>query len=71
MGKLANAREKVVSYFKGVYHEMQRVVWPSRKKTISDSVTVIVFSAVVAALLAGCDFVFAWGLEQLINIFHK
>lgn len=71
MGKLGKAKDATINYFKGVYHEMQKVVWPTRRKALTDSITVIIFSFVVAALLAGCDFIFAAGVEKLIDVFHK
>ena len=71
MSKLASAKEQTVGYFKGVYREMQRVVWPSRKKTITDSLTVVAFSILMAAFLAGLDFVFSSGVQKLLEVVNK
>lgn len=53
-----------MNFFKEVYGELQKVVWPSRKQTIRYTTTVIVFSVVVAAILGAADY-------GLLKLFEK
>lgn len=55
---------KILNFFKEVYGEMQKVVWPSRKQTIRYTTTVIVFSVVVAVILGAADY-------GLLKLFEK
>ena len=55
---------KITNFFKEVYGELQKVVWPSRKQTIRYTTTVIVFSVVVAAILGAADY-------GLLKLFEK
>ncbi|MBL8031589.1 MAG: preprotein translocase subunit SecE [Candidatus Doudnabacteria bacterium] len=56
--------KKIVNFFKEVYGELQKVVWPSRKQTIRYTVTVIVFSVIVAIILGAADY-------GLLKLFEK
>ncbi len=53
-----------MNFFKEVYGELQKVVWPSRKQTIRYTTTVIVFSVVVAVILGAADY-------GLLKLFEK
>lgn len=55
---------KIVNFFKEVYGELQKVVWPSRTQTIRYTATVIIFSVVVAAILGAADY-------GLLKLFEK
>lgn len=55
---------KITGFFKDVYSEMQKVVWPSRKQTLLYTIQVIVFCLVVAIILGAADF-------GLLKIFEK
>ena len=67
MNAIQSARTKSSMYFRGVWAEMQKVVWPSRRETIKHTLVVIVFSISVALFLGGLDLLFNYGLETLIN----
>lgn len=56
--------KKIVNFFKEVYGELQKVVWPSRKQTIRYTATVIVFSVIVAIILGAADY-------GLLKLFEK
>jgi preprotein translocase subunit SecE len=47
---------KIFGFFREVYGEMQKVVWPSRTQTIMYTVQVIVFSLAVALILGAADY---------------
>lgn len=58
---------KVFQFFKDVKAELYKVVWPSRRDTIRYTITVIVFSLVVAAVLGAADLGLLKGLEAILN----
>lgn len=46
---------------------MTKVIWPSRRDTIRYTLTVIIFSLVVAAILGAADYGLLKGFEALIK----
>jgi len=50
-------------YFRDSYAELKKVTWPSRKETWRLFLAIVVFSVVLAALIAVVDF----GFEKLIE----
>ena len=58
---------KIVDYVKATRGELKHVNWPTRSQAIGYTVVVIVFSAVVAALLGAFDSVFSAILQKLIS----
>ncbi len=57
----------IIQFFRDVIAEMRKVIWPSRSDVFRYTVTVIVFSIVMAAILGGADFGLLKGFEQLIK----
>ena len=55
---------KFTGFFKDVYGEMQKVVWPTRKQTLFYTIQVIVFCLVVAIILGAADY-------GLLRLFEK
>lgn len=47
----------VMSFFKEVKEELDKVVWPTREQTIRYTVLVIIVSVVVGAFLGGLDYI--------------
>lgn len=58
------AWQKIVQYIINAYHELKRVVWPTRAQTINHTIIVIAFSLSVALFLGALDLLFGWGLRQ-------
>ncbi len=58
---------KITSYFKEAFEEMQKVVWPSRRETIQHTLLVIGISVGVALFIGIVDFLLTLGLEKLIR----
>lgn len=56
-----------IQFFRDVRAEMTKVIWPSRRDTIRYTVTVIVFSLVIAAILGAADFGLLKGFEAIIK----
>lgn len=58
---------RITAYFREARDELRKVVWPSRQKTLNDTLLVIVISLAVAAFLGAIDFVLNLGLRDLIE----
>jgi preprotein translocase subunit SecE len=53
----------LVNYFKGVWSELKKVSWPTRKEVINHTIIVLVSAAIAIALTSVVDF----GLSKLIE----
>ncbi len=64
----ANAKKKsrIVKFFKEVKSEMKKVVWPSRKQVINNTLIVIAVVVIVGVIIAILDSIFQWGLFELL-----
>lgn len=58
---------KVINFFREVKSELFKVVWPTRRDTIRYTVSVVVFSVVVALILGAADFGLLQGFEAILN----
>ncbi|HEX3095818.1 MAG TPA: preprotein translocase subunit SecE [Patescibacteria group bacterium] len=58
---------KIIQFFRDVRAEMTKVIWPSRQDTVRYTVTVIVFSVAMAAILGLADLGLLKGFERLIK----
>jgi preprotein translocase subunit SecE len=58
---------KIFQFFKDVRAEITKVIWPTRYDTIRYTITVIVFSLVLAAVLGAADFGLLKGFEAIIK----
>ena len=58
---------KIIQFFREVKAEMSKVIWPSRRDTIRFTITVIVFSLVMAAILGAADYGLLKGFQALIK----
>jgi len=57
---------KITTYISEVRSEMRKVSWPTKEKTIKDSVLVIVASLGTAAFMGGVDAVFSYLAQKVI-----
>lgn len=55
------------TYFKGAWHELTQVRWPTRKATWELTTAVLVFTAFFVALIVALDAVFEYLLELMIG----
>lgn len=55
---------KIIQFFKEVWIELGKVVWPTRKEALKITGIVIVFSLGVAVFLGAIDY----GLTELIKL---
>jgi len=58
---------KVINYFKEVRVELTKVTWPKKSEVTRLTLTVFIFSAVVATYLGGLDYIFTKLLEQFLQ----
>ena len=61
-----NMLNKLLNYFKETRLEMKKVNWPTRREAIRFTLTVILVSLAVSAVLGAFDFVFHFILTLLI-----
>ncbi|MDD3006984.1 MAG: preprotein translocase subunit SecE [Candidatus Pacebacteria bacterium] len=57
---------KIKTYISEVRSEMRKVSWPTKEKTIKDSILVIVASLATAAFMGGADAIFSYLAEKAI-----
>ena len=58
---------KIVTFFEQVKQEMGKVVWPTRRETISSSIMIVVLSVVTALFFFLVDSFFAWAMKFVFN----
>jgi len=58
---------RVFQFFRDVKAELFKVVWPTRQETIRYTITVIIFSIVIAAILGAADYGLLKLFEKLIS----
>lgn len=58
---------RVLQFFRDVKAELWKVVWPTRQQTIRYTITVIIFSLVIAAILGAADYGLLKGFEAIIK----
>ena len=57
-----------VKWFREMKSELKKVVWPTPKKTIKDTSTVLLFSLVVGAVIWIFDYVAVSAVHLLIGL---
>ena len=57
---------KIIKFFKEVKSEMKKVVWPSKKQVIKNTLIVIAAVIIIGIVIWILDFVFGLGLSKLI-----
>jgi len=57
---------RLTSYFRESRDELRKVVWPSRKQTVNDTILVVAISLFVAMFLGFLDLLMNIGLEKLV-----
>jgi preprotein translocase subunit SecE len=57
-----NVFTRLALFIRQVIAELRKVIWPTRKELIAYTTVVIVFVVVMAAIIAGFDYVFTRGV---------
>ena len=53
---------RISLFVRQVVAELRKVIWPTRKELIAYTTIVVVFVSIMAAIVAGFDFVFTRGV---------
>ena len=65
---MKNKKKSIFSFFTESYHELKKVVWPTRSDVAKKTVIVIVSMVVIAAIFVAMDYGLSQGVEFLINL---
>ncbi len=57
----------VKNYFKSSLEELTKVTWPTKNQAVRLTIIVIVFCVLIAAFLAGVDYLFNMGSSYLLK----
>ena len=58
---------KIVNFFEQVKQEIAKVVWPTKRETISSSIMIFVFSILFAVFFFLVDRFFMWLMSFVFN----
>ncbi|MBD5398598.1 preprotein translocase subunit SecE [bacterium] len=58
---------KIVNFFEQVKQEMAKVVWPTKRETVSSAVMIFVFSILFALFFFLVDRFFMWLMSFVFN----
>ncbi len=67
----SNAKQKKgpFKFFREAKSEMKKVTWPSKGRLVQNTVIILVFIAIVTAILYSLDLGFGWIVNKLITLF--
>ena len=63
---LSKMSNPLVSYLRGAFEELKKVVWPTKNEIIQHTLVVIGLSLFLALFLGGVDYLLSLGLEKLL-----
>lgn len=58
---------KIVNFFEQVKQEISKVVWPTKRETVSSAIMIFVFSIVFALFFFLVDRFFMWLMSFVFN----
>ena len=58
---------KVAKYFKDLKSEFKKVVWPTKKQVINNTMVVLVTILLIGLFVGGIDIFMGWLLKTLLN----
>ena len=59
-------QNKIVKFFKEVKSEMKKVVWPSKKQLVNNTLIVIAVVVLIGIVIAIFDTIFQFGFFKLL-----
>lgn len=65
--KAKSSEEKQIGYFRGAWHELKQVRWPTRSATWSLTAAVLIFTAIFVVLILLLDGGFNWIFNQILK----
>lgn len=63
-----NVFQRIGKYFKGVWVELKKVIWPGFSQVKKDTTVVLLAIIIVGICLAALDWVFSLGLKELLKL---
>ncbi len=66
--KKPNVFKRIGKFFSDLVSEMKKIVWPSRKQTLNNTLAVLVIVVIAAVVIILLDLVFGWLLELLFSL---
>ena len=57
----------IVKYFKGIKSELKKIVWPTWKQVVKNTLVVLIVVIIVGLIIAGLDLLFSNVLLKLIT----
>ncbi|HHW47503.1 MAG TPA: preprotein translocase subunit SecE [Clostridiaceae bacterium] len=63
VSKLANTRKRFVRFAKDIKNELKKVIWPTRKQLVNNTITVLFVCLVIGIIIWVLDF----GLAKLVE----
>lgn len=60
-------QNRVIKFFKEVKSELKKVVWPSRKQVINNTLIVIASVIIVGIVIWAFDAIFQYGIFRFIS----
>jgi len=60
-------KSKFKGFFKEIFQELKKVVWPTRDQLTRNTITVVTVCAIIGILI----WFFDWGLSTLVNVLLK
>ena len=58
---------RIALYYRQVIAELRKVIWPTRRQLITYTIVVIVFVAIMVAILSLLDFAFSWAVLEVFG----
>jgi len=58
---------KIATFFEQVKQEVSKVVWPTRRETVSSAIMIVVFSVITAVFFFLVDRFFMWVMSFIFN----
>jgi len=55
-------------FFRDMRGEAKRVVWPSKKQIINNTVIVLVVVAIASLFVGGIDLIFTWIVDSVLKL---
>ena len=56
--------KKIAGFFKGIFSELKKVSWPTKKQVVNNTLSVLVFCLIIGAVIWLADI----GFKALINV---
>jgi len=66
--KKPNALSRIYKWLRELRSELKKIIWPTGKQVVNNTIIVIVSTLLVGALIWIVDFVFTYGRDILISL---